>query len=251
MKVTTKKISDIINDKLTFEERGLLITILILKDADPKLTLAKVKAKVQMNKYKEQFIKLHELGFIEWSGYIQAKNSLEEVSIKPQVVEIIDFMNDLYKQNNQYTSKSHYPALLERIKEHTVEEIKMVIANRYEVWKDDKVMSNNLRPSTIFRPSKFDKYFEEASRTRKGLKFVGIEKVGLVEGEEITLDIAKSFTETETYYLCINILDELGNKIRSENIFKRGKDIITALKNRDTEISYGGKKNFMYVYKKE
>ena len=50
MKITTKKISDIINEKLTFEERGLLITILILKDSAPKLTLAKVKAKVQMNK---------------------------------------------------------------------------------------------------------------------------------------------------------------------------------------------------------
>jgi uncharacterized phage protein (TIGR02220 family) len=251
MKVTTKKISDIINDKLTFEERGLLITILILKDADPKLTLAKVKAKVQMNKYKAQFINLHELGFIEWSGYIQAKNSLEEISIKPQVIEVIDFMNDLYKQNNQYTSKSHYPALLERIKEYSVEDIKMVIANRYEVWKDDKVMSNNLRPSTIFRPSKFDKYFEEANRTKKGLKFVGIEKVGLEEGEEITLRLAKGFSAAETYYLSVHILDDIGNKIRSENLFKTGKDIVAALKNRDTEIIYGGKKGFMYVYKKE
>jgi uncharacterized phage protein (TIGR02220 family) len=251
MKITTKKISDIINEKLTFEERGLLITILILKDSDPKLTLAKVKAKVQMNKYKSQLINLHELGFIEWSGYIQAKNSLEEISIKPQVIEIIDFMNDLYKQNNQYTSKSHYPALLERVKEYSVEDIKMVIANRYEVWKDDKVMSNNLRPSTIFRPSKFDKYFEEAQRTKKGLKFLEIEKVKLKEGEEITLELAQDFSRDEKYYLTINVLDNEGNKIRSETVYKTGKDILTSLKNRDTEIKYGGKKEFMYVYKKE
>ena len=251
MKILIKSLSELLNEKLTLEERGLFITIVLLKDSDPALTLAKVKAKVPMNKLKVELVNLQNYGFIEWSGYKQALKTLEEITLKPEVVEVIDFMNGLYHQNNQYKSKSHYSMLLERLKEYSVEDIKMVIANRYAVWKDDKVMSSNLRPSTIFRPSKFDKYFEEVQRTKKGERFLQVAKHRLNDGDEITLEISQSFTDSENYSLSIHTLNKEGRSIGIEKTFKSGKDIKRSLKIQENVISFGGWKEFKYEYKTE
>lgn len=251
MKILIKSLSELLNEKLTLEERGLFITIVLLKDSDPTLTLAKVKAKVQMNKFKAELVNLQDYGFIEWSGYNQAVKSLEEKLLEPEVVEVVDFMNSLYHQNNQYTSKSHYPNLLARLKEHSVEDIKMVISNRYAVWKDDKVMSVNLRASTIFRPSKFDKYLEEAQRTKKGERFLQVSKNHLKDGDEITLEVSQSFTDSENYSLSIHTLNKQGKSIGIEKVFKSGKDIKRSLKIQENVISFGGWKEFKYEYKTE
>jgi uncharacterized phage protein (TIGR02220 family) len=251
MKIILTKLPELLNDKLTLTERGLLITIILLRDADPKLTLAKVKAKVQLPKFKAELINLQNLGFIEWSGYKQAKSSLEDMSIKPQVIEVIDFMNVLYRQNNQYTSKSHYPALLERLKEYTVDEIKMVIANRYSVWKDDAVMKGNLRASTIFRPSKFDKYFEEAQRTKKGERFLEAKKGTLKDGDEITLKISQTLSDVENYFIAIHTLNPIGVRVFTQKTHKSGADIKRSLKISQNSIEHGEHKEFEYEYKVE
>ena len=95
MKILFENISDILNDKVTVYQRGLLITLLLLKEDDPKLTLAKFKAKVNMKEAKLHLMMLHEMGFVKWSGYNAAKKSIENAKVQPDVVEAITFMNKL------------------------------------------------------------------------------------------------------------------------------------------------------------
>ena len=97
MRVLLKNFRELLDDSISLECRGLFLTIVFLKDDDSKITLAKVKAKVSFRKNKENLMLLHEKGFIDWSGYKLAKKTVEENKLNPSVVEIMDFMNSLYK----------------------------------------------------------------------------------------------------------------------------------------------------------
>lgn len=251
MRVLLKNFRELLDDSISLECRGLFLTIVFLKDDDSKITLAKVKAKVSFRKNKEKLMLLHEKGFIDWSGYKLAKKTVEENKLNPSVVEIMDFMNGLYKTYFNYTSASHYNSLLALLKKHSVEDIKRVVANRFDVWKDDSFMSKYLAPSTIFRPSKFPKYLEEANMTRKGERFLQSKKTGLKDGDLINVDNCDDLMDDETYLLEIDYLDRDEKCISTEKIYKLGKDIKRSLKIQVRTIDFGGWLEFIYKYKAE
>ena len=68
MKINIKKVSEILDSGLSMAQRGILITILLMKDSTPKLTLAKCKASLNFVTHREDLVYLHEKGFISWSG---------------------------------------------------------------------------------------------------------------------------------------------------------------------------------------
>lgn len=230
MKILINKISNLLSDKISLVQRGILITILLLKEDDPKLTLAKVKSKLNMQANKEDLIHLHKAGLINWSEYNKAVKTLKDKEILPEVIEIIDFMNGLYGTGFKSTTKSYQKAIAARLKESSLDELKLVVANRYKVWKDDPVMSKYLTPDTVFRASKFPKYLVEANRTKEGESLLSASKIGLKKGDLITLDLANRFSDDDIYKVTSFHLDG-GNRVGSGQFYDTyGRDIKRSLR---------------------
>jgi len=244
---------DLLSEELSIVQRGLLITILLLKEEDPKVTLAKVKVKVNINQYKEDLIKLCNKGYLEWSGYKAAVASLEKKQASPTVIRIITFMNNLYKRNFDPHSESNIKLVTARLKNFSEEEILKVVANRFEVWKSDFVMNKYLHPETIFRESKFKKYYEEALRTKEGLKYLTSLNNVISHNEEITLEIAEKLLDNTLYdvkfYNLETYGDSLGKRLGTGSLTKiLGKDLKRNLKSRNRQMSFGNPKEFIYLY---
>jgi uncharacterized phage protein (TIGR02220 family) len=248
MQLLIKKASQIL-DAPTASQRGILITILLLREKDPELTLAKVKKKLKIAKVRQDLVSLHEMGYIRWSEYSKAKKILEKEQTTPEVIEIIDFMNGLYKRKFNPKTSAYNTPLRERLKEHSVDDIKKVIANRYIAWKDDSIMSKHLNPETIFRKSKFDKYLEEALRTKEGESFLAAEKIDLKYGDEITYEIAQGLSDDDTYVIRVYQTDGQGNK-RGNGIksTRYGRDIKRVLFVENKKIQRGELKEYTYIY---
>lgn len=250
MKILVRSIAEIANDRLSIVQRGLLITILILKDPDPKMTLAKLRVKVRLNDYRKDLIFLHQEKYIRWSGYKSAVKSLESTKISPDVVEIITFMNNLYKR--KFDPNASNTELRNRLRDHDVEDIKKVVANRYAAWKDEPVMAVHLHPSTIFRKSKFDKYLEEVRRTRQGESFVQISELNIKSGDELTEDNVTTFIDSDLYSLRTYKIDKNGARIGSGVKSKRtGKALKSLVKIQFNKLERDGYREESYCYSGE
>jgi len=233
MVVNVKNLEGILDDKISLIGRGILITILLLKEKDPKLTLAKCKTKISFLKNKEELITLHKLGLITWSGYQAAVESLKKKEINPQIIDILNFMGSLYRRSISPTEERN-KLLATLLEKYSVDEIKKVVSNRYVVWKDEPVMCKHLVPETIFRGSKFIKYLEEANYTKEGESFLTASKINLQDGDEISSEIASSFSDLDNYTFYSYQLNQLGEKITNgRKITRSGKDIKRLLKVRD------------------
>lgn len=91
-------------------------------------------------------------------------NLLKDSSIKDIYSagkEVIDFLNE--KANTKYksNSKSTISLIAARLNDgFTVDDMKTVINNKYEEWKGTSY-EKYLRPSTLFRQSKFEEYLNQ------------------------------------------------------------------------------------------
>jgi uncharacterized phage protein (TIGR02220 family) len=249
MELKIKNAKEILNLKINMQRRGILITILLLKEDSAKLTLAKCKVSFNMTKTKEDLIWLHENNFIKWSGYENAKKTLEVVALEPDVINLIEFMNTLYRRKFLPGSGTTRANLVNRLKTNSVEDIKKVISNRYLVWKDDSRMSKYLQPSTIFKASNFDKYLEEARHTKEGESFVNAEKLDLKDGTEINMSIANELIATDTYNLKMYFTDGEGNRRgSSRKVVRYGKDIKSLIRVEDLNEKFNGVREHLYYY---
>ena len=247
MKLNIKSVKEILNLKINMQRRGILITILLLRDDSSKITLAKCRASFNITKTKEDLIWLHENNFIEWSGFKNAKKSIDDEKVEPDVIEIIDFMNNLYKR--KFGHKTYRKKTLSLLKENSVDDIKKVISNRYVSWKDSTMMSKHLQPSTIFKPSHFIKYLDEANHTREGEAFVNASKIDLKDGDAITISIANELIESDTYNLKMFSTDGKGGKRGvAKNIVRYGKDIKKLIHVQDTNERHNGVREYLYFY---
>lgn len=239
----------VLSGDLTMCQRGLIITILVLKESDPKITLAKLKASINMKEAKEDLIKLHEKKTITWSGYNSAKKSLAKKKSNPDIIEIINFMNGLYNRNFDPKSGATVTSLQNRLEKYSVEDIKKVISNRYLVWKDDPIMHVHLNPTTIFRPSKFDKYFEDAISTRVGESITEASRVDLKHGDEIVYDFINNLVDVEIYSVKAYVLDSNGIQAGTGVKMKiKGSDLKRRI-NREMNVQKrDGVKNNVYIY---
>lgn len=249
MIVRLNNIKEILNSDLSVCQRGLLITILLLKDSKPEYTLAKLKSEIKLKEYYQELIALQDKGYIEWTGYASAKDALKNKENSPSVVEVIEFMNELYGRKFNANSDYATKGLKERLKDYSVEQIKLVVANRWEEWKDDAVMSKHLNPTTIFRPSKFEKYIEEAERTNKGQSLLEVKKVGLEHNQEFTFEMIDSILDKDVYTIKTYDVDGTGNRITSgmkSNVY--GSDLKKLLKSQQQRVERGGVKEQIYIY---
>lgn len=249
MTINITNISELLNDKLTITQRGLLITILLVKDTKAEFTLAKLKSTIKIKEYYQDLIKLHQDGYIVWSGYEAAKKSLQKKLDDPKVEEVINFMNKLYKRNFKASSLYATKDLRVRLTEHPLGDVLKVVANRYAEWKDDAVMEKHLNPTTIFRSSKFDKYLEEALRTKSGASFISAKELNLEQGDEITFKMITNILEKDIYSIKTYDLDNTGNRTTSGISSKvYGRDLIKMLKAQSNRVERGDAKEFAYIY---
>lgn len=248
MELLIKSTKEILNDKITMSQRGILITILLVKEDNPKLTLAKFKASSIMRDCKKDLVALHKAKFIKWSGYNYALKSLEKKEQSPDIVEAINFMNKLYRRGFDPNSESTVLGLRGRLKEHNLDTIKKVIANRYSVWKDNKDMSIHLNPTTIFRPSKFPKYLEEAMRTDEGISFVNIDEIGIEDGDELTFENSKNFADRDTFSIKVYQCDADGNKRGNGMVATRYGNDLKRMIIKQVNLHKRGLKEHVYIY---
>lgn len=76
---------------------------------------------------------------------------------------IITHLNERTGRNFSPTNKATQSQINARMSEgRTVDDFKAVIDLKTEQWKDDSKMSNYLRPSTLFAPTNFENYVNEA-----------------------------------------------------------------------------------------
>tara|TARA_R110000803_G_scaffold210449_1_gene282293 strand:+ start:211 stop:969 length:759 start_codon:yes stop_codon:yes gene_type:complete len=252
MVVNIEHISNLLRDDISIVQRGLLITILLLKDTKPEYTLAKLKQTIKMTEYNQDLIALHEAEYIVWSGYKSAVKKKESSVDNSDVEEVIGFMNNLYKRKFKAESKYTTKDLRARLKEHSIEDIKKVVANRYAEWKDDTLMSKHLNPTTIFRPSKFDKYLEEASRTNVGQSFVAAEQINLTQGDEIVFSMSNNILDKDVYSIKTYDVDPQGNKKTSGMPSKvYGSNLKKMLKAQNNKVQKGLSKDSVYIYQEQ
>ncbi|MGG7078617.1 conserved phage C-terminal domain-containing protein [Clostridium sardiniense] len=80
--------------------------------------------------------------------------------------EVIDFLNEKLDTNYKSTTKTTVKLIEGRLEEgYTVDDFKKVIENKKKSWKGTKYEAY-LRPSTLFRESKFEEYLNEKVSSR-------------------------------------------------------------------------------------
>lgn len=250
MKILIKKATDLLSKKLTITERGILITLFLIQEKDTSMTLAKAKSQINFTSHKVDLIRLHEMCYIEWSEYEKVKRTLDKQEEFAEIALILEFMSNLYGRKFSVVPKRI--TLLGAILEHyTIEDVKLVISNRWLEWKDNPVMKIHLKPDTIFRFNHFQKYLEEAQFTQKGSSIIEVQKIGLQKGDVITFENSKTFIDTEYYDYLVYALDSKGRTGIPRKECRLGKDLKMNMKIRNQMESLGQKMNEEYVYNPE
>ena len=240
--------------ELSVHQRGLLLTIFACSQQSPNYVLAACKHEINFAKNVADLCELHERSFIEWSGYTKAKKSLEKKTKKeendPNVREAVVFMNTVFKR--KFNPEGKNLTLLQAVfnEGYTLEQVKKVIANRYEEWKDDPVSKKWLNTATPFRKKMFPVYLEEAERTRKGESHLAAQAINLQDGDEVTGKVAETFTDKDTYKIKVYRTDS-NSEIRGTGTIaiRYGKDIKRALRIEDDKEKFDGFREYRYFYK--
>ena len=249
MKLKILNLKDLLKKDLSPAQMGLILIIMLVKENDSKMTLAKFKTQVKWKDVKSDLIKLHEKKIIEWSGYKAAVKSLEKNQNNPHIVDIINFMNNLYNRGFDPSSGNTVTSLSNRLSKYSVDDIKKVISNRYLVWKDDKVMSKHLNPTTIFRAKNFEKYFDEAKDSNIGESIMTAERISLEDGQTIDKLVVRDFNNKAIYSIKTYKLSPYGSRIGSGIKSKVNGEALKRLINKENnKINRGETAEFEYVY---
>jgi uncharacterized phage protein (TIGR02220 family) len=212
MIILKKDIKNLLSKNLSVEQRGLMITALLCIEKIPAFTEAKFKIFVDYKKFSDDLIYLHEQGFINWDKYKYYKGKQAKQKEDPKIIEIIAFMNQLYGRSFDSEKEGTVSNLRPLLKEYSIDDIKLVVANRYEEWKDETKMQNHLNPSTVFRKKLFEKYLEIANRTQKGSGITKAILIGLKEGDSINGSNVSDFSDNDLYSFKTYLTDSNGDK---------------------------------------
>lgn len=249
MKLKIFNLKDLLKKDLTPSQMGLILIIMLVKEDDSKMTLVKFKTQVKWKDVKSDLIKLHEKNIIEWSGYKAAVKSLEKKQNNPHIVEIINFMNNLYNRSFSPTSGNTVTSLNNRLEKYSVDDIKKVISNRYLVWKDNEKMSQHLNPTTIFRAKNFEKYFDEAKDSNIGESIMTAERISLEHGQTIDTSVVRNFNDKSIYSIRTYDLSQYGTRIgagRSSRVY--GSTLKKLVEKEQKKINRGDHAEFEYTY---
>lgn len=91
-----------------------------------------------------------------------------EPSAPAEVVkEIVDYLNAKANKSFRHNNSNTKGLISARLAEgHTIADLKLVIDHQCAKWLGDEEMEQYLRPSTLFRASKFEGYLNNEKKTR-------------------------------------------------------------------------------------
>ena len=102
--------------------------------------------------------------------------------------EIVDYLNELTNSSFKATNKNTQKLINARLKEgYTVDDLKLVCKDKtdewlYKIgvpsWQKNENMERYLRPSTLFKVSKFEEYLEKARKNQKNQIAESDERLG-------------------------------------------------------------------------
>jgi uncharacterized phage protein (TIGR02220 family) len=99
--------------------------------------------------------------------YISPNGDIVEQTID----EVIGHLNAATQSNFKKTTEAYRKTIRARLNEgYTLDDFKKVIDSRVKIWGEDERMREYLRPQTLFRPSNFESYLNEANRPRPSNK---------------------------------------------------------------------------------
>ena len=135
----------------------------------------------------------------------------EKIKNKEIVEEIIAYLNEKANKHFRTTNKEAIKLINGRLSEgYSISDLKAVIDNRVEKWLNDEKMNEYLRPSTLFRPSNFEAYYndvlsmKEKAISEKEQEFIEKFSIGLTPPNLTPKQALKVFKEENK----INILGE-------------------------------------------
>ncbi len=136
---------------------------------------------------------------------------LKENQNKNIIEEVISYLNERTQKHFTSKNKQTIKFINGRLSEgYTIEDFKKVIDNRCEKWLNDEKMNEYLRPSTLFRPSNFEAYYndvlsmKEKAISEKEQEFIEKFSIGLTPPNLTPKQALKVFKEENK----INILGE-------------------------------------------
>lgn len=100
---------------------------------------------------------------------IKRIKALKDIVEFDQISEaIVQFLNETLGTRYHASTKETKELIHGRLNEgRTLEDFKLVIQNRFDKWSKDPEMKEYLRPSTLFRPTNFENYLNDALVTAK------------------------------------------------------------------------------------
>lgn len=119
--------------------------------------------------------------------------------ISSSIENIVGYLNSKLGTNYKPKSKETSSLISARLKEgFTEDDFRRVIDGRISAWGDDPKMSQYLRPSTLFRPSKFEEYLNAPDTKRqKNEKKQTRLKEQLEENEKRLAEIRNTYAEAD------------------------------------------------------
>jgi uncharacterized phage protein (TIGR02220 family) len=174
-----------------------------------------------------------------------------KISLKDRVKEVFEFLNMVCKKygHDEFKSQDHMKITTTILGMYEVDEIKKVIANRFDHWNGDANMNQHLKPKTLFKPHLFKDYLKDFQNTDKGLELVNYSNLKIENGEEIDNLNVTQFVDNQTYNLKKFLTDKDGNKRGSSTkICRYGKDIRRMISAGDTTEKYNGVREYLYFY---
>lgn len=246
-----KNIKNLLSEELSVEQRGLMITLFLCIEKIPALTQAKFEHFVDIKKFRSDLIYLHEEGYIKWQKYNYAKKAIQKLEDDPKVHEIIKFMNELYGRRFDSSKEGTVSGLRGLLTKYSTPDIKLVIANRYEEWKDEPTMAKHLNPITVFRKKLFEKYLEEATRTGVGSGITKAVEIGLGEGDQIYVGNVSQFSDNDLYTFKTFNTDSEGQPKGNPLLeTKYGKVLKKMVNVQENEKKMNGIPSFIYTFVK-
>lgn len=101
---------------------------------------------------------------------VNTNKDLNKNVFKDDLKEVIDYLNLKLNTKYRYTSNTSKEHIIPRFKEgFTVEDMKSVIDCKYDEWIGTD-MAKHLNPTTLFRPSNFERYLNQDELEKNGVK---------------------------------------------------------------------------------
>lgn len=156
--IVTKSLVELVDQKVLLMESDMLIQKRMVEDNE----ISELRSKAG----KEGADKTNKIFAAAKAAAKPAANSEYENEIETKIDIVVAFLNKTLNTNYKSTTKSTRDSIRARLREFPLEDVQLVIENQNKLWRNDEKMKHYLTPDTLFRPSNFEKYLNDAKLSK-------------------------------------------------------------------------------------